>query len=145
VAAGASGADDRDSTAAAETVSVTGCVQEGGGINEYVLTEVNKPAASASGDPSVVAREQTRAAARAYRLDAERDHNLKELLGKQVSITGKIEDRGNFVGTSGNNEPRRDEKDKVSAIASKAKGELDSGDLASVKVMSVAKIADACK
>jgi hypothetical protein len=145
VAGGASDAHDRASTAAAETVSITGCIQEGRGINEYILTEVNKPAASASGDPSVVAREQTRAAARAYRLDAERNHNLAELVGKQVSITGKIEDRGNFVGTSGNNEPRRDGNDKVSAVATKAKGELDSGDLAAVKVLSVTKTADACK
>src|SRR5688572_27078097 len=50
---------DQTSTVATETVSITGCVQEGPGLNEYILTEVNKPAAPASGDPSVVAREQT--------------------------------------------------------------------------------------
>ena len=145
VSAEAPTADDRASLAAAETVSMSGCVQEGRGINQYILTEVNKPAASASGDPSVVAREQTRAAARAYRLDAERDYHLDLLVGKQVSITGQIEDRGTFVGTSGNNERRGDENDKVSAVASKAKGELDSGDLAMVKVTSITKTADACK
>jgi len=124
-------------------VTVSGCVQKGPGLNQYILTSVNRPTAPADGDPTVVARERTRAAARAYRLDAKRDQNFGELVGKQVSIVGKIEDSGNFVGTRGTGKPP-DSAD-AHAVGSKSKRGLDSGDLAKVAVMSVTKTADSCK
>src|SRR5437667_677919 len=100
-------------TATEQSVNLTGCVQETGGLaGDYILTEVNSQnrpvgtsgtsgpsgtapsGSSATGDLAV--REQHAAATLSYRLDGD-NSQLRDLVGKQVQVTGRITEQGNIA------------------------------------------------
>src|SRR5262245_4586444 len=70
-------------------ITITGCLQRGSGLNNFILTQVNSPSdtpvATTGKDSSgaAVQREQMREAKHAYTLDGDKDA-LRDLVGKQV-------------------------------------------------------------
>jgi len=88
-------------------------------------------AGSPSGD--IVGREQHAAATKTYRLDGDSDQ-LKDLVGKQVRVSGHVTDRGD-LGSA-------DHPDTTSG--GHVDRDISTKDLARVKVDSIEKVADAC-
>jgi len=130
-----------DTAAKAEPISLTGCLQKGSGTlrSDYVLTEANTArtpvgTSGAASNPKsdVVGKEQMRAAEHSYRLDGDRDE-LDKLVGKQVRVSGTVEKRSDL--TDHNADGTVKDRDRT---------KIDDGDLAQVKVDTVASIADAC-
>jgi hypothetical protein len=118
-------------------ITLTGCLQRGGGLNNYILTQVNAPsdspvATSGQGSAGDVQREQMREAKHAYALDGN-DEGLRELVGKQVRITGTLAETSELQ--RGADATGGDRRDRL---------ELDAGDLAKVDVQGVVQVADAC-
>jgi hypothetical protein len=145
LAAGACGQTDRDtardqdgraaasSDAAANrnsgaSMTVTGCLQQGDGNNDFILTEVNEqpaPVATSGENASgAVQQKQQEAASRAYKLNGGPE-NMRELVGQQVRISGTVEDRGE----AGSRDQSRS---------------VDEDDLASMQVASAESVGSAC-
>jgi hypothetical protein len=117
-------------------ITLTGCLQRGSGLNNYILTRVNAPSetpvATSGGD---VQREQLRAAKHAYVLDGDDNDSMRTLVGKQVRVTGTLDETSELRrgATEGKNTSgRRDGLD------------IDSGDLAKVAVQGIVQVADVC-
>ena len=80
-----------------QPVTLEGCLQQGGGTFAQELPglrrQQNKPtttgtAGSVTSSGSAVEREQMRMAANTYRLDPRDDINLKDMVGRQVRVSG---------------------------------------------------------
>jgi len=139
-------------TASDQSVNLTGCVQQTGGMmGDYVLTVVNSQSrpigtsgatpnstapngSSASGD--MAARARQNAAAQTYRLDGD-NSQLKDLVGKQVSLTGRVTDQANLS-------PSGAPAGTSDRPATTADTDIKAHDLARVKIDSIAKVADSC-
>jgi hypothetical protein len=108
--------------------TLTGCLQQGDGDNDFILTQVNEQpgpvATSGEKESSEVQQKQQEAAARSYKLSGGREQ-LRDLVGHQVRVTGTVSDRGEAQ--SG------DEKESV-----------DQDDLATMEVSSAESVANAC-
>jgi hypothetical protein len=149
-ACGGSDRTDRNDNATASSaankeenrpVTLAGCLQRGDG-SDYILTQVNTPAASVgttgsndtaspnrSGDANAVGQEQLRAAAHSYRLSGE-DDQFKNLVGHQVRVQGTLAAKSDLSHEkAGTAEDRPD---------------IDEGDLAKVDVTSIESTAPAC-
>ena len=119
-------------------ITVTGCLQRGSGLNNYILTQVNSPSdtpvATTGKDASgaAVQREQMREAKHAYSLDGDKD-SMRDLIGKQVRVTGKIDEAS---------ELHRESSD--TRTAGRDGLDIDAGDLAKVEVQGIVKVADGC-
>ena len=131
-----------DSPAAGQVpITLSGCLQQNAN-NDFILTRVNEPTQSVgtAGDASpstpgaarpvegVVEREQLRAAAGAYRVDAGEGMNLTALVGKRVHIVGVIKENMDL--------PRPNEStDRVT---------ITEGDLTRIGATSVSTVAENC-
>lgn len=119
-------------------INITGCLQEGSGMNSFVLTQVNEPtrsvgtSGSSDTQPGVVAQEQMREAKHAYRLDGDNDQ-LGNLVGKKVKVEGTIADASDLKERADENRTRPDKP-----------ADIDTGDLAKVNVRSISAVADSC-
>jgi hypothetical protein len=131
-------ADTRGTSGSADNapaITLTGCLQEGKGIgSSYILTQANRASepvgtsgSAAAGDK--VRSEELKAAVKSYRLDGD-NGQLRDLLGKQVRVSGRVTDQGDL----------NKDRDRVAS----GKSDLDESDLARVKVDSMDKVADAC-
>jgi hypothetical protein len=112
-------------------ITMTGCLQRGDGINNFVLTQVNRPSdtpVATTGDSAAVQREQMREAKHAYELEGDKD-GWQDLVGKQVRVTGTIADNSDL--------PRAEAERRDSLT-------IDANDLAKVDVERVEKVADVC-
>lgn len=110
-------------------ITVTGCIQKGDGLNNYMLTQVNSPSegpVATSGNNSVQG-EQMRAARHAYELSGHHD-DLENLVGKQARVTGTIEENSELY-------KKTQDRDRT---------DIDANDLAKIDVQAVEKIAEAC-
>jgi hypothetical protein len=126
-----------------QPISVTGCLQKQGG--DYIVTNINEPssrpvATSGSSAGVGVQSEQRRAAAAAYRVSPSDDAKIDELVGKQVEVSGTIEERsrvasGETAATSGT------ERD---ATGRRAQADIKSDDLGRITAASMTKVADNC-
>ena len=122
-------------------ITLTGCLQRGDGLNNYILTEVNSPTESpvatsgTQSSGSAVRREQMREAKHAYSLEGDRDDALRDLVGKQVRVTGTLAETSELRRV---NPEKRDSTDKGDGL------DLGAGDLAKVDVDGVVQVADAC-
>ena len=131
-------------------IDVTGCLQKADG--SFVLTEISRPAPNAAptekeGDGSVVERERLYAAQHAYRLTADKDNDLRTLVGRQVRVSGTVTEKSDLtvgderrandlmVGTSGS-------QDTNHGRSKRAK--TDTGDLTRVDVRSIQQVAAGC-
>jgi hypothetical protein len=121
-------------------ITVTGCLQRGSGMNNFILTQINSPsdtpvATSGSGSSgAAVQREQMREAKHAYTLDGDND-TMRDLVGKEVRVTGTIAESSGL--RRGMPENRGD--------GDRSKGlDIDAGDLAKVEVQGIVRVADAC-
>jgi hypothetical protein len=161
-------------TANEQTVSLTGCLQQTGGLTgDYILTQVNSQnhpigtsgmtpnstapnGSSATGDRA--AQEQQRAAAQSYRLDGD-NSQLKDLVGKQVSVSGRITAQANVASRPSTTADKpRDMSDNpqgkpgypptgtsgAPAPSASANPNISASDLARVKVDAISKISDSC-
>src|SRR5262249_7665146 len=116
--------------------NLTGCLQRGGGMNNFVLTQVNEPTRSvgtsgATSDPGAVKQEQMREAKHAYQLEGD-DKQLEGLVGKQVSVEGVVAESSDI-----NKKAKHARKNDKPL-------DIDSGDLAKVDVKSIAQIGEGC-
>jgi hypothetical protein len=129
-------------------VTVTGCLQQGTGMNNFILTGVNRPTQSvgtsgstaASGD--AVEREQMRAAHHAYRLEGE-DDDFKELVGKQVRVVGTMAEGSELWRETASQKKGEDDHGNLDR-SNRDRIDVEQGDLARVDVDTVEKIAEAC-
>jgi hypothetical protein len=107
---------------------VTGCLQQGDGDNDFILTQVNEQpgpvATSGDNEGSAVQQKQQEAASRAFKLSGGREQ-LRDLVGHQVRVTGTVSDRGEVQS--------RDQNESV-----------DQDDLATLEVSSAESVANAC-
>jgi hypothetical protein len=121
-------------------ITVTGCLQRGSGLNNFILTQVNSPSdtpvATSGGGSSgaAVQREQLREAKHAYTLDGDKDA-MRDLVGKEVRVTGTIAE---------SSELRRGTSENRSAGDRREGLDIDAGDLAKVDVQGIVRVADAC-
>src|SRR5690606_8882070 len=89
---------------ARQTITPTGCLQQGGGALRpgYLLTTLGEPSGSVATSGSVtqsgssVEREQLRMAASTFRIDPKGNLELDEMLGKQVRVTGVMADEADL-------------------------------------------------
>jgi hypothetical protein len=127
-------------------ITMTGCLQQGEGMNNYILTGVNRPSEStgtsgtAGTAGNAVEREQIRAATHAFRLEGDND-KLKELVGKQVRVAGTYEEGSDLWRKTQRND--QDERGNVDR-SKRNRIEVEQGDLAKVDVNTIEKIADVC-
>ena len=122
-------------------ITVTGCLQRGSGLNNYILTRVNTPsdtpvATSGNGtNGAAVQREQMREAKHAYVLDGEDNDAMRNLIGKQVRVTGTIDESSELHRGTTDSRNSKDRRDGL---------DIDSGDLAKVDVQGIVQVADVC-
>jgi hypothetical protein len=127
-------ATDQKTEKKATPITVAGCLQHDGGT--YIVTRLNEPSqkgVGTTGSAAAVEHEQLRAAANAYRVDPKQDVDLDKMVGKQVSVSGTVEDKANLPqasGTSGQNPGDR--------------ADIDRGDLAKISAESVSVVAESC-
>jgi hypothetical protein len=122
-------------------ITLTGCLQRGSGLNNYILTQVNAPSETpvattgkeASG--AAVQREQMREAKHAYQLDGDDKDAMRDMVGKQVRVTGTIEETS---------ELRREANETRTAGDRRQGLDIDTGDLAKVDVQGIVQVADVC-
>ena len=120
-------------------ITLTGCLQRGSGMNNFILTQVNSPAESPvatsgkAGD--AVQREQMREAKHAYALKGDDDDALRNMVGKQVRVTGIIAETS---------ELRREMPKPRDTTANRNGLDIDAGDLAKVDVQGIVQVADVC-
>lgn len=153
VACGDSSRESAAGDAERQPVTLTGCLQEGGGAlrTGYMLTMLNEPAGvgtsgSVTQSGSSVEREQMRIAARTYRLSPQGDVAFDGMVGKQVRVTGIIAEEADVPNGNGaigsdsdTQRPNRDVGDRARKGA-----QLDTSNLARLDVTNVAVVADAC-
>jgi len=132
-AVGSAGTSGATASAAADandpaTMTVTGCLQQGDGQSDFILTQVSaqpQPVATRSGNDSTVVQEKRHEpTARAYRLSGGPD-DLRDWMGHQVRVTGKLEDRGGVQSPDSSRQVKE-------------------GDLAKLEVTSAESIGDTC-
>jgi hypothetical protein len=121
-------------------ITLTGCLQRGSGMNNFILTQVNAPAESpvaTSGKTNgeAVQREQMREAKHAYALEGDDDDALRNLVGKQVRVTGMLAETS---------ELRREMPKPRGTTSSRDSLDIDAGDLAKVDVQGIVQVADVC-
>ncbi len=145
----------RDTNAGSQQVTLTGCLQRGGGAltRGFMLTMLNEPSGSVgtSGNSvtqsgSSVEREQMRMAARTYRLEPKGEVDLDPMVGKQVRVTGVVVEaadvpKGNApIGSDADTQrPNRDRNDREAVGA-----RMDTSDLAKVEISAASIVAEAC-
>ena len=147
LAATADTADRRQAGHEGAPITLTGCLQRGSGLNNYILTQVNSPSDSpvaTSGQSAAggaVQREQMREAKHAYALDGDVD-NARDLVGKQVRVTGTLAETSDLRrGNSGTDTaaPRANTSDD------RREGlDIDTGDLAKIDVQTMTQVAENC-
>jgi hypothetical protein len=120
-------------------ITLTGCLQRGSGMNNFILTQVNAPSESpvaTSGNAGdAVQREQIRGAKHAYALEGKDDDGLRSMVGKQVRVTGTI---------SETSELRREVTKPRDTTAKRDGLDIDAGDLTKVDVQGIVQVADVC-
>jgi hypothetical protein len=122
-------------------VTLTGCLQRGSGLNNYILTQVNEPSdtpvATTGKDSSgtAVQREQMRMAKHAYELEGDDTDGMRNFVGKQVQVTGTIAETSELHREAAGN---RDASDRREGL------DIDRGDLAKVDVQGIVQVADVC-
>lgn len=83
-------------------VSVTGCLGTGPGTSQYVLTHVRTAPLTGQQSGAPPAATVNLLENSAVRLAANEDHDLASMVGRTVSVTGRLNDDGrNTIGTSG--------------------------------------------
>lgn len=136
-----------------QPLTLTGCLQQGGGAlrSGYMLTMLNEPSGvgtsgSVTQSGSSVEREQMRIAARTYRLSPKDDVELDTMVGKQVRVTGVIVEeadvpngKGAIGSDSDSQRPNRDVTEQTRRGA-----QLDTSNLARLEVTNAAIVADVC-
>jgi hypothetical protein len=139
--------------ASSQTVTLEGCLQEGGATftKGYLLTSVNEPSTagtsgSVTSSGSAVEREQMRMAASTYRLEPQGDVKLDGMLGKQVRVSGTVSEQAkspNGKGAIGSDEdrqrPNRDSSDRPERSTY-----MSGSDLAKIDVSGVTITAESC-
>ncbi len=127
LATGTSGSNAEKNTT---PVTISGCLQKTGGLNNFVITQANRMesvgTSGAAGSNSVENKEIV-AASKSYRLSGGDNDELNNMIGKQVRVVGTLTERAHIVAQ---------DNDKSPAV--------DADDLAKVDIQSVTKTVDAC-
>jgi hypothetical protein len=152
-------ADRRDSagtTASTATgheganITLTGCLQKQDGLmDSFILTQVNEPSGAVGTSGSGAEREQMRAAKHSYQLEVEDNDDFDKLVGKQVRVTGKLQEmsdlsRGTAGSTANDNRAGANNRADGNNRADADRRDIDANDLAKVDVETVTQVADAC-
>ena len=133
---------DRDTAKASghegAPITVSGCLQRGSGMNNYILTQVNSPSetpvATAGKDASgaAVQREQMREAKHSYALNNSDKDVMRDMVGKQVRVNGTIDEPSDL------HKEATENKDRGKGL------DIDAGDLTKIKVQGIVQIAEEC-
>jgi hypothetical protein len=130
-ATGSAGTSGATAAAAADandpaTMTVTGCLQKGDDQSDFVLTHVSsqpQPTASRGGNESTAVQEKPQQPpARAYRLSGGPD-DLRDWVGHQVRVTGKLEDRGGVQSPDSNRPVKEGELAKLEVTSAESIGD----------------------
>jgi hypothetical protein len=122
-------------------ITLTGCLQRGSGLNNYILTQVNEPSdtpvatAGKESSGTAVQREQMREAKHSYELDGDNKDAMRNLVGKQVRVTGTIAETSELHREAAE---KRDSSDRREGL------DIDRGDLAKVDVQGIVQVAEVC-
>ena len=112
-------------------VTLVGCLQQGDGRNDFILTEDNtaRDITGTSGSAPSAEQQRLRAAAKSYRL-TDADQDLHEYVGKQVRVIGTLDQPSDIPTTHGTagSEPEK----------------IRERDLAKVDVGRVETVAESC-
>jgi len=122
-------------------LTVTGCLQQGD-RNTYVVTRLNEPAqknAGSSGNGAAVEQEQLRAAANAYRIEPTGKLALETMVGKQVRVSGTLDEIADLPPASGSGS-----NSSGSTGSNNRKESIDTGNLAKLNATSVSVVAESC-
>jgi hypothetical protein len=120
-------------------ITVTGCLQRGSGLNNYILTQVNSPSetpvATAGKDASdaAVQREQMREAKHSYALDNGDKDVMRDMVGKQVRVNGTLSETSEL-----HKEAAKTNTDSDRRL------DIDAGDLAKIDVRGIVQVAEEC-
>jgi hypothetical protein len=116
-------------------ITVTGCLQHDGGT--YIVTRLNEPSqkgVGTTGSSAAVEHEQLREAANAYRVDPKQDTDLDKMVGKQVSVSGTVENKGDLPKASGTS----------GQSATNDRPDIGRSDLAKISAETVSVVSDNC-
>jgi hypothetical protein len=122
-------------------ITLTGCLQRGSGLNNYILTQVNEPSdtpvatAGKESSGTAVQREQMREAKHAYELEGDDTEAMKNLVGKQVRVTGTIAETSELHREATESRRSGDRREGL---------DIDRGDLAKVDVQGIVQVAEVC-
>ncbi len=122
-------------------ITVTGCLQRGDAMNSFVLTQINTPSDSPvattgkEAGSEAVQREQMRGAKHAYELEGDDRDALRTLVGKQVRVTGTVEENSDLPSEAREN---RDSTSRREGL------DINARDLAKIEVTGVVQVADVC-
>lgn len=134
-------------------VTLTGCLQQGSGSNDFILTPTRSQAsrsvgtsgsATAAPQSDVVGQEQLKAAEHDYKLNGDSDQ-LKKLVGAEIRVSGRLASRGDL--TAQNHPEGTTAQNKATGTSGRSnqnRQDIDQNDLAKVDVDSVTAVADTC-
>ena len=108
-------------------------------MNNFILTQVNSPAespvATSGKADEAVQREQMRGAKHAYALEGDDDDALRNMVGKQVRVTGTMVETSELRREISKPRDTTDRRDGL---------DIDARDLAKVDVKGIVQVADVC-
>ena len=99
-----------------ESMTLVGCMQQGDGRNDFILTEDNtaRDITGTAGSSPSAEQQRLQAAAKSYRL-TDADQDLHQYVGKQVRVIGTLVEPTDIPttadGTAGSDRPRIRERD----------------------------------
>jgi hypothetical protein len=140
--------------ATGQQMTYEGCVQQGAGMlsNQYMLTMLNEPpeavgtVGSVTTTGSSVERAQLQVAAQTFRLEAEENVKLQDLVGKRVRVTGAVTERANLPNGNGavgsaedTQRPNRNENERMDRNP-----QIGTADLAQLKVSNAVVTGESC-
>lgn len=130
-----SAASDRQRGQERPSVTLVGCVQQGDGRNDFILTEDNtaRDTSGTTGSTPSAEKQRQQAAAKSYRL-TDADEDLHQHVGKQVRVIGTLVEPSDLPTTHGTagSEPEKGEP------------KIHERDLAKVDVGAIETVADSC-
>jgi hypothetical protein len=155
----AAGQSTSDRSAAAgdrgtRPINLTGCLQQGSS-RSFILTRVNEPAqkgVGTSGSGEAVEREQLREAANSYRIRPQDQIDLKDMVGKQVRVSGTLAEASDLPkpGTASAGQAERNESTSGTpgtrdrADRNRSSEQVDQDDLAEINATSVSVVSPNC-
>jgi hypothetical protein len=142
--------DNRQQDEQQPSMTVVGCLQEGDGRNDFIVTADNtaRDVAATTGSAADADRQRLLAAAKSYRL-TDADQDLKQYTGKQVRVMGKLVDTANLPSPHATAGPesapgQAAQTQSGQTARDSERAEIHERDLAKLDVESVEVVSETC-